>query len=182
MELILVPGDGLVRAASRLTATLSLAHDAIMLSKADFGLSAEPEPTIGTLLLGKDLVPDELIAHSTHDALGVCWGYHDNTAWIAARSVTDPSATLDQISEALDALSAQFAGLRPPAADEDTTLTGPHLSRSYLDPSLRVPAQTVAAQPFAFTPDRMCWERQYTLGISHFLAFGLDGWILEISG
>ena len=182
MELILVPGDGLVRAASRLTAALSLAHDAILLSKADFGLSAEPEPTVGTVLLGKDLVPDELVPHSSHDALGVCWGHHGNTAWIAARSVADPSATLDEISEALDRLRTHFEELAPPSSSPTGAVAGPQISRAYLDPSLRVPAQTVAAQAFAFTPERMCWERQYTLGIAHFLAHGLDGWLGEFSG
>jgi hypothetical protein len=60
-------------------------------------------------------------------------------------------------------------------------MSGRHFAGRYLDPKLRVPAQTVAAGGFSFGAERMCWERQYTVAIVDFLAHGFDEWASTLS-
>jgi hypothetical protein len=184
MELIVVPGDGLVRAGGRLAVVLGKTHSAMMLSKSDFAISAEPPDSIGVLMLGDDVVPAELAADPRHEELGALWGFRRNTAWISHHAATDPDATLDMIAVAVSEIQqAATRALEPLGPLPDPAqMTGEHLSGVFLDPKLRVPAQTVAGGGFSFTPERMCWERQYTLGIVHFLAHGFDSWAGGFSG
>lgn len=183
MELIIVPDDGLVRAGGRLAAALGLAHEALMLAQQEFRVSAAPGPRVGVIFMG-DRVGERFAGTGRHEEHGVAWGVRGHEAWISARSVADPQATLDQMGLRIaDLQSEARAALAPLGPLPDPRqLHGIHLAGSYLDPKLRVPAQTVAGGQFSFTPERMCWERQYTLGIVHFLAKGFDGWAAQIVG
>ena len=183
MEMIIVPDGGLVRAGGRLAAALSKAHDAIMLSAAEFGLSAAPPSSVGVVYLA-DEIPAALNGSRKDGLHGVSWGTQGNQAWISAGAVDDPQGTLDAmgavIADLQSASKEALANLGP--IPDPTRIRGPHIAGFYLDPKLRVPAQTVAGGHFSFTPERMCWERQYTLGVVHFLANGFDAWAGEISG
>lgn len=183
MEFVIVPDGGLVRAGGRLAAALGMAHEAIMLSAAEYDMSADPPPTVGVLFLA-DRISADLEGSEQSSQHGVAWGSRANRAWISARPVDDPKATLDAMAEAIADLQSAAGtaitalGLSPQPSD----ITGQHIAGFYLDPKLRVPAQTVAGGHFSFTPERMCWERQYTLGVVDFLANGFDAWAGGISG
>lgn len=177
MELIIVPDDGLVRAGGRLTAALGLAHEALLLSQSDFQTSAAPPARVGVIFLADD-PPAHLEGSQEGTVHGVSWGAKGNHAWISASAVADPQTTLDAMGGALADLQAEakeaLEALGP--LPDGKKLRGLHLAGMFLDPKLRVPAQTVAGGQFSFTPERMCWERQYTLGIVSFLAGSFDTW------
>lgn len=183
MELIIVPDDGLVRAGGRLAAALGLTHEALLLAQHEFRAAASPGPRVGVIFVG-DRVDARFDGTERHAEHGVRWGVRGNEAWISARAVPDPQATLDamglRIADLQTEARAALAPLGP--LPDPKLLKGVHLAGTYLDPKLRVPAQTVAGGQFSFTPERMCWERQYTLGIVHFLAKGFDAWVGSISG
>lgn len=183
MELIIVPDGGLVRAGGRLAAALGMAHEAIMLSDTEFEMSAAPPSTVGLVFLA-DEVPAEVQGPPERTIHGVSWGTRGNRAWISASPVEDPQATLDAMGAVIaDVQSAAKKALEPLGGEPDRgAVHGLHIAGYYLDPKLRVPAQTVAGGRFSFTPERMCWERQYTLGVVDFLANGFDAWADRISG
>lgn len=177
MDLIIVPDDDLVRTGGRLTAALGESHSAMLLSRAEFDASAAPPTSVGVIFLG-DHLPDGLLAGEKGSDHGARWGMVGNRAWVSASAVPDPQATLDAMGPAIAAVQSKA----DKALADSPASGGLQIASRYLDPKLRVPAQTVAAGRFAFTPERMCWERQYTLGVVQFLADGFDVWAESITG
>ena len=173
MELVIVAGDGLMRAASRLAASLPHPHESLVLTASDFDQSAPPAADVGVLTLGEELVQPAEYDDPAWEAHGVRWGVQGRHAWIAATVATDPTATLADLEAAL-------SSLKEATAQAPQNLQGLAAGASYLDPTLVVPAQTVVGERFSFTPERMCWERQYTVGILDFLCNGFDDWIASI--
>ena len=178
MELIIVGGEGLFRPSGRIAACLRDVHQVIALTAKDYALSATPGPGVGVILLGTELVQPVVLDDPAWELHDVRWGTDDNVVWIAAMPTRDPEETLtalaDVVTEQSRAGRAALAEMGP--MPDLQRMGGQQFAGKYLDPQLRVPAQTVAAGGFSFTPERMCWERQYTVAIVDFLAHGFDEW------
>ncbi len=177
MEFIIVPGNGLVRAGARLTAVLDSAHDALMLSQRDFGLSALPPSSVGLLYLGGDAI--EQMPEPRLNRHGAQWSTAGREVFFRGVEMPDPAVELSLLNTSVSSLtkhaSAALESLGPKPSP--TQMTGVHLAGLYLSPDLRVPAQTIAAGRFDFTPERMLWERQYTYAVVQFLARGFDEYL-----
>lgn len=183
MELVVVAGDGLLRAASRVVAALGKTHEAILLSAADYALSAPPGPDVGVLTLGTELVDPITLDDPAWELHGIRWGTTDNRAWIGAMPVEDPQAVLTLLQdESTEQNRVARQERQTRAMTDPRRFNGPMFAARYLDPKLHVPSQTIAAGGFSFNPERMCWERQYTIGIVDFLAHGFDEWADDIPG
>ncbi len=180
MELLVVAGEDLIRSGGRLAAVLARGHNAMMLSLKDYSLSAPPGHEVGVIFLGDDTGHQNVSGAQTVFAqFGITIATQGSRVWIFGTAVADPRETLNQMGEALP-LITQSAPMNPnPMVDKTPPRTGAEYASLFLNPKLRVPTQTVAGG-FTFSSERMCWERQYTLGIAQFLASGFDPWLHSI--
>lgn len=183
MEFMVVAQSDLTRAGARIVTVLERAHDVTLLTPEQLAGRDAPGPGVGVILLGEFPSADEARGDipAAWEAHGVRVGYAGNRAFVHGSAVNDPDATLK-------AINAQVADLTETAevevlaidSNDPQALRGIHLAGLYLDPYLPVPAETVVARKIDFSPARMCWERQYTLGIGQFLARAFDPWVAEL--
>lgn len=184
MKLVVVAEDALTRAGSRLTRVLQFAHEAEQWSSQRFEANVKQVRELGGVIflgdtyLTRTLRPIIEVKYNNH---GVIWGYRGKKALICAYGVTAPELTLERMQGELDAIQreawdAQSAKDALSLKPED--VTGRTMAHLYLDPDLKVEAMTMAGNAyFDFSPARMLWERQHTLGIVTFLNQGIDDFL-----
>lgn len=180
MELLVIAGEDLVRSGGRLAAVLSRGHNAMMLTLQDYQLSAAPGPDVRVIFLGQDgALINDAEAQTVYQQHGISIQIRGNSASILGLPVSDPRATLKSMGRTIEALNQRHPMVKNPMEDKTTPRNGAGYASLFLNPKLRVPTQTVASS-FTFSSERMCWERQYTLGIAQFLATGFDPWLHHI--
>jgi hypothetical protein len=174
LHLAVITESGLVRSGARVVAALKPTHGVSLHTVEQVAAMGLPGEATSFLYIGD--VPEAERLHSSpalYDAHGTRWGYQGTEAWIQGGGSDDPKATLEAINVVVSEME-EIAGVELLLADDPKAFTGVHFAGRFLDPYLKVEAQTVVAGTNAFTHERMCWERQYTLGIASFLQDGFD--------
>ena len=175
MHLAVITESGLVRSGARVVAALTSTHAVSLHTAEQVEALGLPSEATALLFLGdvREAAALRTNGPAMYEANGCTWGYSGNSAWVHGGPVSDPKATLSAISVAVDEFQ-EIAEVELLSEDDPKRFTGVHFAGRFLDPYLKVDSQTVVAGKNAFTPERMCWERQYTLGVVAFLSNGFD--------
>lgn len=172
MNLTVVTETALMRAAARLAAALSVRH---MVELVATGGALPMDERVAVLYLGD--VPEGRVLREgipNFERFGTRWGVQGRFAWVHATPTADPQQTLAAIGRELEELREVADVEMLDAGHDPSQWKGIQFCARYLDPFLEVPSSTLAGGGMAFTPERMLWERQYTLGIAQLLSDGLD--------
>jgi len=181
VHLAVITESGLVRSGARVVASLKSTYKVSLHTAEQVAALGLPGEATAFLYLGD--VPEAVRlrggSQPRYQANGASWGFDGTQAWIHGAPVDDPKATLDAIRKDVDEIQ-EIAEVELLTEDDPKAFTGVHFAGRFLDPYLQVESQTVVGGKHAFTPERMCWERQYTLGIVAFLNEGFDRFTAEM--
>jgi len=178
MGFFVVAPEDLTRIAGRVVAAIRSVDPAEHWSVARF--EHNPQFVLGSggvLFLG-DLRPArDLLARvgPRFDRFGVRWAMEGSRACVVA-SPTQPSRQVLAASET-ELIALKRIGAQALEAFDfgDSPWGGAQFAGAFLDPG-QVAHETEILDDTPFSPDRLFWERQYTIGIARFFLEGFDAW------
>ncbi len=178
VHLAVITESGLVRSGARVLASLKGTHKASLQTAEQAAALGLPGEATAFLYVGEVPEAKKLRAKSgtQWEAHGASWGFSGNEAWIFGTPVDDPKATLAAISADLGEIQ-EIAEIELLTGEDPKKYGGLHFAGRFLDPYLKVEAQTVVGGKHQFTPERMVWERQYTIGVVAFFNEGFDKFV-----
>lgn len=163
-----VAETSLMRTGTRIEAALAPAFQVAVHQ------DAAPQVDGPVIYLGGVRPPALQDAEARYDHHGVRVGFETGVGWVECFGVDNPAGLLETLSQAADELHEVGALKLRKVAKDPSRWRGVHLMGRFLDPALRVPHSTLQVQLHRFTPERVLWERQYTLGIAVLLQTGFD--------
>ncbi|MBW1881350.1 MAG: hypothetical protein JRJ84_23590 [Deltaproteobacteria bacterium] len=178
MGFFVVAPEDLTRIAGRVVAAIRSVYPAEHWSVARFEHNTEYVlGSGGVLLLGDFLAAKQLVAQAgaRFDRFGVRWAMEGARACVVATPIKPSRKVLAESQTEIIALKRIGAQALEAFDFGDSKWGGAQFAGAFLDPG-QVAQETEILDDTPFSPDRLFWERQYTIGIARFFLDGFQAW------